>query len=86
MTAKAESYPNGKHETTAQSAIEDARSAVEDGISDAREAVDEFTKDAGEQVRKASSQATTFVKENPGMALLGAVGVGVLVGLAMRSR
>lgn len=86
MTAKAESHSNGQHKHDARTVMEDAKSAIEDSVADARVAVDEFTKEAGKEVRKATDQATTFVKDNPGMALLGAVGVGVLVGLAIRSR
>lgn len=43
-----------------------------------------------EQFRTTSQQLTTeggrFVRENPGLALAGAMGMGVLIGLSVRGR
>lgn len=86
MTANAESTPNGKLENDANSIMSDVKETLEDSIADTRAAVDSMTQEASKELRKVTDQTTTFVRENPGVALLGAVGVGVVVGLALRSR
>ncbi len=86
MTAKAESYSNGKHEGDAESVMQDTKEMLEQGLDDARDAVNDMARKAQTEVRNATKQTKEFVKENPGVALLGAVGIGVLVGLAIKSR
>lgn len=44
------------------------------------------TEQAGEELRKVTDSGTKFVRENPGTAIVGAVGLGILVGLALRGR
>lgn len=44
------------------------------------------TEKAGEEFRKLTDSGTKFVRENPGVAVAGALGVGILVGLAIRGR
>ena len=63
---------------TATQASEQAKVAVDQ----AKVAVDQ----AGEEIRKLAETGTQFVRENPGAAVAGAVGVGILVGLALRGR
>lgn len=41
---------------------------------------------ANEEFRKLTEIGTQFVRENPGAAIAGAVGVGILLGLALRGR
>lgn len=86
MTAKAETYTNGQSARDAGKIVDTAKDKLNDSMSEARDALDTATQRASEEVRKAADQTTTFVRENPGTALLGALGLGVLVGLAMRSR
>ena len=57
------------------------------GASDSKQKVQEFARDAGAQMEHAklvfddiNSRALAFVRERPGMALLGAVAIGYLVG------
>ncbi|KIC30601.1 hypothetical protein [Leisingera sp. ANG-M6] len=38
------------------------------------------------ELQRVASQGRAFVKENPGLAIAGALGAGVLLGLAMHSR
>lgn len=44
------------------------------------------TEQAGEELRKLTASGTKFVRDNPGTAVVGAVGLGILVGLALRGR
>lgn len=51
-----------------------------------RETVQQASQKISETAATATEQGTAFVRENPGLALAGALGVGVLIGLAMRER
>lgn len=51
-----------------------------------RDTVQQATQKISETAATATEQGTAFVRENPGLALAGALGVGVLIGLAMRER
>ncbi len=41
---------------------------------------------ANDEIRKLADTGTKFVRENPGAAVVGAVGLGILLGLALRGR
>ncbi|WP_208347031.1 DUF883 family protein [Pseudaestuariivita rosea] len=43
-------------------------------------------KSTSDAVEKVSREGSRFVKENPGLAIAGAVGVGVIIGLMIRNR
>lgn len=86
MPANAKSNPNGEHLDEAKATLQDAKAMLDDGIADARDAVGEIAEDLQTEVRRVTERTNSFVKENPGVALLGAMGVGILVGLAIRSR
>lgn len=68
------------------SAAEDAKEALTEGASQTQDAMLSVQSKAQEVGRTATQKGTAFVQENPGMALAGAVGLGVLLGLAIRPR
>lgn len=86
MSAKTESTSNGQHADDADALAARAKTVIDDNIASARDAVETFAGEAKNEVRKISDQTTQFVKDNPGIALAGALGLGIIVGLAMRSR
>ncbi|MEO1155494.1 MAG: hypothetical protein AAFV31_14290 [Pseudomonadota bacterium] len=84
-------HTNGTHEMPADETptptrgeklrqnAETAAQGVRDGAAAARDR-------AGETVTRSMDEGARFVRENPGAALAGALGVGVLIGLALRGR
>ncbi|GAA4221334.1 hypothetical protein J4E08_05390 [Sagittula sp. NFXS13] len=81
----------------ARDAVDSARESLEGGYTEAREhaarafdAASESVEAAYEEsalaVRDAHGQLETMVRNNPTTALLGAAGVGLLVGLALKAR
>lgn len=81
----------------ARDAVNSARETLEDGYADARDhAAQAFSaaqasgraayEEGAVAVRDAHSQLESVVRRNPTTALLGAVGVGMLVGLALKAR
>lgn len=63
-----------------------AAEKVDEVVTTAQDTAAEATEMAGEELRKLRETSTTFVRENPGAAIAGAVGVGILLGLALRGR
>ncbi|WP_405109865.1 hypothetical protein L0Z65_00780 [Phaeobacter sp. BS52] len=51
-----------------------------------REIASDGAKSASEAVSDLAGQSEDFVKKNPALAVAGALGVGVLIGLAVRNR
>lgn len=86
MTAKAESYSNGEHKDDATTMMDDAKTMLNDGLADASQAAEALSRDAQREIQKVADGSAQFVRENPGVALVGALGVGVLVGLALRAK
>lgn len=83
---------NGK-DNAASAIKERAAKTVEKGVEAAQETFEQAafqaelaTEQAGEELRKVAATSTKFVRENPGTAIVGAVGIGVLLGLALRGR
>lgn len=76
---------NGKTENAAGLTAQ-ATDAIEKGVTAAQETATQVAEQAGDEFRKVSDASIKFVRENPGAAIAGAVGVGVLVGLALRGR
>lgn len=62
------------------------REEVSARVGEAQEAADAARREVGEVARRTSDEGARFVRENPGLALAGAVGFGVLIGLALRGR
>lgn len=86
MPTKSKSQSNGGHDFDASRVMEEAKSAFDESIADARASLEEIADEAQSQARRLGEQTPKFVRDNPGVALAGAVGLGVLVGLALRSR
>ncbi|MDC0656639.1 hypothetical protein N6L27_01350 [Leisingera sp. SS27] len=59
----------------AQEAVEQAQEHLQAGISYGKGEIDRLT-----------SQSRDFIRKNPGLAVAGALGAGVLLGLALRRR
>lgn len=76
---------NGK-DTSAAALKDRAMETLENGVETTQETLNELTQQASDEFRKLQESGTKFVRENPGTALAGAVGVGILVGLALRGR
>lgn len=84
-TAIDEGLKNGKDSTA--SALKDrAMEKIEHGMETTQETFEQLTEQASEELRKLTETGTKFVRENPGTAVAGAVGLGILVGLALRGR
>jgi len=75
-----------KPENSDKSFAENAKTSVEETLEKANETLDQVSTKAKSEIRKASEQSTEFVRENPGVAVVGAIGIGILVGLALRQR
>ena len=80
-------YTNG---SAAVKTAKDAAARVKDAVSDAAiqaqaTATDALDAGLGEYDRL-SRQSARFVRENPGVAVAGALGVGLILGLALRLR
>lgn len=71
----------------AQAGLRDkVREQVDARMKDAANATEDARKKVGAHVSRANQESVRFVKENPALALAGAVGVGILIGLAVRGR
>ena len=67
-------------------ALTKLREEVSHRVSEAQEAAEAARREIGEAAKRTSDEGTRFVRENPGLALAGALGVGILIGLAVRGR
>ncbi len=76
------SKPNG----ITEAAKEQAQAAAEAGADIAKSVAETAKTHVGEPLKSATDQGSKFVKENPMLAVAGAVGVGVLIGLAVRQK
>ena len=66
--------------------VDDLKNIVTDQIADLQDTAQEISDQLAKSVEGATDQGMKFVRENPGVALAGAVGLGVLLGLAMSNR
>ncbi len=87
-----EGLSNG-HDKASAPMKERAAEAIEKGVETAQEAATEArlqaqiaAERANDELRKMTETGTKFVRENPGTAVVGALGVGLLLGLALRGR
>lgn len=70
----------------AKAAVDQAAETIEKSVDHAQDVVSEMTHQANDELRKMTDSGAKFVRENPGTAIAGALGVGVLLGLALRGR
>ena len=66
--------------------VEKSVEAAQDSMSQAADQAKQVTEQANAEISKLTEKGTDFVRQNPGAAVVGAVGVGLLLGLALRSR
>lgn len=88
MTTKAAAEPtkqNGK-DTTAQALKKNVSESVEDTMEAAQETLHQVAEQTSEELRKVADSSTRFVRENPALAVAGALGAGIIIGLAVRGR
>lgn len=78
---------------TIESLKDKATKSLEKGVETAQDTAAELGNQAAEvaeqakaEVRKQGEAGARFVRENPGMAVAGALGVGFLLGLTLRGR
>lgn len=86
MTANVDPQANGRDQAEADQLAGRVKESLDEGMARARETFDTLSEDTGAEMRRLTGAARSFVRDNPGTALVGAVGVGVLLGLALRSR
>ncbi|QAX28108.1 hypothetical protein [Leisingera sp. NJS204] len=55
-------------------------------VQQAQEQIDAGLQYSSGEMQRLTKEGQAFVRKNPGLAIAGALGVGVLLGLAMRSR
>jgi len=65
---------------------EKVREQVEAHLAEARAATEKAQERIGAAAGRTADDTLHFVRSNPGIAMAGAVGFGVLVGLALRGR
>ena len=70
----------------ATDAVEKSVEVAKDTAAQASEQAQLAAERANDEFRKLTETGTQFVRENPGAAVAGALGVGILVGLALRGR
>ena len=76
---------NGKTDSLPPLAAQ-AGDAIEKTVTATQEKASQVAAQASDEFRKMSDASMKFVRENPGAAVAGAVGVGLLLGLALRGR
>lgn len=81
-------HPNGNAEIgdEASSKGERVRASVAQGMADAQDAAADKARDVERAIQTSMDSGMNFVRENPGIALAGAVGFGVLIGLGLGTR
>lgn len=65
---------------------ERSKAQMDANLQDLQRMTDDLGAEVSRAVTTAAEEGTRFVREHPGAALAGAVGLGVLVGLALRPR
>lgn len=73
-------------DTTVQALKNGVTESIEDTVGAAQETAKQVADQATDEFRKMSESGTKFVRDNPGVAVAGALGVGILVGLVLRGR
>jgi ElaB/YqjD/DUF883 family membrane-anchored ribosome-binding protein len=91
MTQQAtQTKPNGSAAEKAAEKAESIRQAaaeqVQDTVDQVRESAAVAMEQGSAELQRAVDGSSKFVRENPGLAVAGALGLGVLIGLSMRNR
>lgn len=76
------SKPNSSKDAVA----ERAKAQLEESLAQTQQALDKVAAQTSDELRKLGDTSSKFVRENPAIAVAGALGVGVLIGFALRGR
>ena len=71
---------------TVESVIDRPTEFMHEKLATVQETAKEISDQAQKQFQTATEEASSFVRKNPGLAMAGALGVGVLLGVALRNR
>lgn len=71
---------------SADSLADRAKEQAAQAVQTAQEHLDAGIKYSSGELQRLADQSQDFVKKNPGIAIAGALGAGILLGLAMRRR
>ncbi|SHH02276.1 hypothetical protein [Cognatishimia maritima] len=88
-TTETKAYPNGDakgQETSASAMAAQVKDQAAETFKSAQEQLDQGIARSNEEIQRLAKEGREFVAKNPGVALAGAVGLGLIVGLAMRKR
>lgn len=89
-TAEAQKPATGGTGSAAESASGNLAGRVKEQaaqtVQQAQEQIDAGLQYSSGELQRMATEGRAFVKKNPGLAIAGALGAGVLLGLAMRSR
>lgn len=85
-----DNLPNGSHRDSVKDKARDAARKVSDNVQAGAQAASDRAQhalDTGrDHVMAAQSEFERSVQRNPGLAVLGALGAGIVLGLALRGR
>ena len=81
-------HSNGNADTEAQQEgmTEKLRAGASEQFNQAKQRVADASDEIDRAVRSSVDQGTQFVRENPGIALAGAFGLGIVIGLSVSNR
>ena len=85
-SAKTEKPMTERAKETAMDVADKAKEKASDTVAVAQEKIDYAIERGSDEFERLSRNSREFVRENPGIAVAGAVGVGILLGLALRHR
>ena len=71
---------NSKHTTTEQIAVSERAHQAKEMLEDRVRDIEHTYSETRHQLQKFNEQAVTFIKDNPGLCIVGAVATGYLVG------
>lgn len=80
------SIPNGTTSDEGESAVKAVAAQVEDAAEQLRDTASAAIEQGSAELKRAADGSAKFVRENPGLAVAGALGLGVLIGLSLRNR
>ena len=84
--SKRETPRNGGGAESAAAMAERAKDQAAEAVTRVQDGFDDAVAKGSEELKRLSDHSAKFVRDNPGLAVAGAVGLGVLIGLAIRPR
>lgn len=83
---QSETTTGQRHGEGSNGIAEAVREQFESSREQARDAAEAARHEVADTARRASDQSAQFVRDNPALAMTGAVGLGILLGLALKGR